>query len=236
MGLEIINIFLKQEDRLTKYSFFVQPQVNKSDDSVFGYEVLLRKEDNGTWHLPDDFTELSIAEQTKLVEETAESLKEATGSIDRVISFNLNREQALDPLTLGEIIALKKRITPISLTIELTESMPLNIIKEYSSLLHQYDIALVLDDVGTGSNTFENIKHTLPYVDRIKFAMQNFRMAGKPEKIPECLSFWVHQAQKYCLGMVLEGVEDGNDQVLAQKFGINIQQGYLYGKPAAVVA
>ena len=44
----------------TKYSFFVQPQVNKSTDTLVGYEVLLRKEDNGNWHLPEDFTELSI--------------------------------------------------------------------------------------------------------------------------------------------------------------------------------
>jgi FOG: EAL domain len=34
--------------------------------------------------------------------------------------------------------------------------------------------------------------------------------------------------------MVIEGVEDYKDQVLAKKYGIDIQQGYLYGKPALV--
>lgn len=169
-----------------------------------------------------------------MVEKTANSLKHATGKSDRVISFNLNREQASDPLTLGKIIALKKRIAPINLTIELTESVPLSKIKEFSLLLHLYDISLVIDDVGTGSNTYDNIRNLLPYVDRIKFAMQNFRMSGKPEKIPECLSFWVKQAKEFCLDMILEGVEDGKDQILAKKYGINIQQGYLYGKPSAV--
>jgi EAL domain-containing protein (putative c-di-GMP-specific phosphodiesterase class I) len=57
-------------------------------------------------------------------------------------------------------------------------------------------------------------------------------MSGNADKIPEYLSFWVHQAKKYCLDMVLEGVEDSKDQILAQKYGINIQQGYLYGKPS----
>ncbi len=118
------------------------------------------------------------------------------------------------------------------MTIELTEAMPLDKIKEFSLLLHQYDISLVIDDVGTGSNTFDNIKHSLPYVDKIKFAMQNLRMEGHAEKIPDYLSFWVQQAKKYCLDVVLEGVEDCKDQLLAQKFGIDIQQGYLYGKPA----
>jgi len=216
----------------TKYSFFVQSQVNKSDNSIFGYEVLLRKEDNGSWHLPQDFTELSIAEQVRLVEKTANTIKNSLGTTDKVISFNLNSQQADDPYTLGEIIALKKRINPVRLSIELTEAMSLDKIKEFSLLLHQYDIPLVIDDVGTGSNTFDNIQHLLPYVDKIKLAMQNLRMAGKAEKIPEYVSFWVRQAEDYCLDMVLEGVEDDKDQTLAQKYGINIQQGYLYGKPA----
>ncbi|GEO78857.1 diguanylate cyclase phosphodiesterase domain-containing protein [Companilactobacillus mindensis DSM 14500] len=216
-----------------KYSFFAQPQINKCDDSIFGYEVLLRKEDNGAWHLPQDFTELSIADQVKLVEKTAMSLNQHFGK-KQVISFNLNQSQASDPLTLGEIIALKKRISPISLMIELTEAMSLKDIKCFSLLLHQYDISLVIDDVGTGSNTFKNVRDLLPYVDRIKFAMQNLRMDGEADKIPECLSFWVEQAKKYSLDMVLEGVEDAKDQILAKKFGINIQQGYLYGKPAHV--
>lgn len=214
----------------TKYSFFVQPQVNKSNNTIFGYEVLLRKEDNGAWHLPQDFTELSIADQVALVEKTASTIKNHLGN-NKVLSFNLNQEQANDPSTLGEIIALKKRINPVSLIIEFTESMPLEQVKEYSILLHQHNISLVIDDVGTGSNTYDNIKNSLPYVDKIKFAMQNLRTEGKTDKIPEYLSFWVKQAEKYCLDMVLEGVEDCKDQLLAQKFGINIQQGYLYGKP-----
>ncbi|MCS6105658.1 EAL domain-containing protein [Companilactobacillus musae] len=205
--------------------------MDKSNNSIFGYEVLLRKEDNGAWHLPKDFTELSIEDQVKLVEKTAKSIRNHVGE-NKALSFNLNRQQANDPYTLGEIIALKKRISPAELTIELTEAMPLDKIKEFSLLLHQYDISLVIDDVGTGSNTFDNIKHSLPYVDKIKFAMQNLRMEGHAEKIPDYLSFWVQQAKKYCLDVVLEGVEDCKDQLLAQKFGIDIQQGYLYGKPA----
>lgn len=195
--------------------------------------MLLRKEDKGTWHLPQDFTELSIADQVELVEKTASTIKKHPGN-KKVLSFNLNQEQAKDPLTLGEIIALKKRIHPVSLIIELTEFMPLDQIKEYSLLLHQYGIPLVLDDVGTGSNTYDNIKNSLPYVDKIKFAMQNLRMDGNADKIPEYLSFWVKQAERYCLDMVLEGVEDYRDQILAKNFGIDIQQGYLYGKPSMI--
>ncbi|MFC6323752.1 EAL domain-containing protein [Companilactobacillus baiquanensis] len=215
------------------YTFFVQPQINYKNNSIFGYEVLLRKQDDeGNWNVPSDFTELPIKEQTALVEKTSSILQTATK--DKVLAFNLNNEQANDPLTIGAIITLKKRIDPASLTIELTEAPTLPEIKEISMMLHQYDIDLVLDDVGTGSNTYKNVRNLLPYVDQIKFAMQNLRMSGEAEKIPECLSFWVSQAKKYCLNLILEGVEDNSDQNLAEKFGINIQQGYLYGKPSLV--
>ncbi|MFD1417561.1 EAL domain-containing protein [Companilactobacillus keshanensis] len=215
------------------YRFFVQPQVNQKDNSIFGYEVLLRKQDkNGNWTIPSDFTEIPIDEQTCLIEKTSRALE--TAAKDKVLAFNLNNKQANDPLTIGAIITLKKRINPAALTIELTEAPSLTEIKDISTMLHQYGIDLVLDDVGTGSNTYINIKNLLPYVDQIKFAMQNLRMSGNAEKIPECLSFWVGQAKKYCLNMILEGVEDKSDQTLAEKFGINIQQGYLYGKPCLV--
>ena len=204
--------------------------MDQNTNTIYGYEALLRKEENGAWHLPQDFTELSVEEQTELIEETVSLIKHQTGE-DKVISFNLNKKQANDEYTLGAVIALKKHIKPVELIIELTEAMSLEKIKEISVLLHQYDISLVIDDVGTGSNTYDNIHYALPYVDKIKFAMQNLRMDGNADKIPEALSFWVKQAEKYCLGIVLEGVEDYKDQVLAKNFGINIQQGYLYGKP-----
>ncbi|APX71528.1 EAL domain-containing protein [Companilactobacillus allii] len=212
------------------YRFFAQPQVNEEDKSIFGYELLLRTNENGFWTLPKDFTKISIDDQAALLEVISKKLH--TELHDIKLAFNLNQKQASDPFTLGSIIALKKRINPAALTIELTEAPTLEEMKEISFMLHQYKIAIVLDDVGTGSNTYDNVKHLLPYVDQIKFAMQNLRMDGDAEKIPSCLSFWVDLAKKFRLELVLEGVEDKEDQSLAKKFGINIQQGYLYGKPA----
>ncbi|WP_125566758.1 EAL domain-containing protein [Companilactobacillus insicii] len=214
------------------YRFFAQPQVNEENNSIFGYELLLRTEENGSWKLPEDFTAISIDEQANLLEQISKKLNTALHDI--VLAFNLNQKQANNPLTLGSIIALKKRINPAALTIELTEAPTLSEMKEISSILHQYDIDVVLDDVGTGSNTYDNVKYLLPYVDQIKFAMQNLRMNGDADKIPDCLSFWVKLAKKYRLDMVLEGVENKADQILAKEFGIYIQQGYLYGKPALV--
>lgn len=212
------------------YRFFVQPQINQDDHRVFGYEVLLRKQEDNTWVLPNHFTDISVADQAKLLEETAESLHTAINN--QVLAFNLNNQQLRNPLTLGTIIALKKRITPVALTIELTEAPTLEEMKSFSLAVHQYGIGLVLDDVGTGSNTYQNIHHLLPFVDEIKFAMQNLRMSGEADLIPASLAFWAQIAREYRLRLVLEGVENAEDQALAKQFGITLHQGYLYGKPS----
>ncbi|BDZ32181.1 diguanylate cyclase [Lactiplantibacillus brownii] len=217
------------KEEIIIYKFFVQPQVDETDHSIYGYEVLLRKRQKDTWTLPTNFSEISLDDQAKLLEQTAAALK--TSLTNKVIAFNLNHDQIENPLTLGVIVALKKRINPSALTIELTDAPTLEEVQRYSILLHQNGMQLVLDDVGTGTNTYENIKDALPYVDQIKFAMQNLRMSGEANQIPELLAFWTKIARNYRLDMVLEGVEDQHDQALAAKFGIKIHQGYLYGKP-----
>jgi len=220
---------LLSKEEIIIYKFFVQPQVDETDHSIYGYEVLLRKRQKDTWTLPTNFSEISLDDQAKLLEQTAAALK--TSLTNKVIAFNLNHDQIENPLTLGVIVALKKRINPSALTIELTDAPTLEEVQRYSILLHQNGMQLVLDDVGTGTNTYENIKDALPYVDQIKFAMQNLRMSGEANQIPELLAFWTKIARNYRLDMVLEGVEDQHDQALAAKFGIKIHQGYLYGKP-----
>ncbi|WP_125583969.1 EAL domain-containing protein [Levilactobacillus cerevisiae] len=214
------------------YRFFVQPQINQDDHRVFGYEVLLRKQKDDAWVLPQHFTDISVADQAKLIEETVTSLHTAVNN--QVLAFNLNNQQLRNPLTLGTVIALKKRITPAALTIELTEAPTLEEMKQFSVAIHQYGIGLVLDDVGTGSNTYQNVRDLLPFVDEIKFAMQNLRMSGEADLIPASLAFWAQIAREYRLRLILEGVEDADDQALAKQFGITLHQGYLYGKPSLV--
>lgn len=216
------------QDVLTNYCFFVQPQINVEADTVFGYEVLLRKNIAGQWRVPEDFTELSIDEQLELLEQTISQIKNPE---ELVFSFNLNAEQAQDPPTLEKVIEFRRKIAPVPFVVEFTEAVSLDLVKEYSRQLHQNNTLLAIDDVGTGSNTFDNIKAYIPFIDKIKFAMQNFRMANEPEAIAESLKFWVNLAKKHDLLMVLEGIESSADQLCGAKLGIDLQQGYLYGKP-----
>jgi len=218
---------------MPRYRFFVQPQIDQSDQHVVGYEALLRQQQlDKTWVLPRSFTAISVTEQIKLLESTAASLNVA--ATNQTLAFNLNNQQFRDPLTLGAILVFRKQLAKVALSIELTEAPRLDEVVQFSTVLHQYGIKLVIDDVGTGSNTFENVQYLLPFVDEIKFAMQNLRAAHEEDQIPAKLAFWTRIARTYRLNLILEGVEDAHDQALAKEYGITLHQGYLYGKPALV--
>ncbi|GEO68913.1 EAL domain-containing protein [Levilactobacillus acidifarinae] len=214
------------------YRFFAQPQVDQLNHHIFGYEALLRKQKDDAWVLPDSFTEISVADQAQLLQRTATALN--VSATNQRLAFNLNNQQFRAPQTLDVILALKAQLGTINLSIELTEAPTLAEVTHFSQVLHQHGIKLVIDDVGTGSNTYPNVAAFLPFVDEIKFAMQNFRSAGTPDQIPAALAFWTKIAQTYHLVMILEGVENAADQILAKHYGIRLHQGYLYGKPALV--
>ncbi|WP_130844966.1 EAL domain-containing protein [Lactiplantibacillus mudanjiangensis] len=213
------------------FKFFVQPQVDVHDRQVYGYETLLRKYGPDGWRVPTNFLELSIAEQATLLEQTAQELGPKLAH--QFLAFNLNQAQFDLPDTLPTILKLKQRLKSVNLAIEFTEAPTLAQMKHYSEVLHAHDMMLDLDDVGTGSNTYANIKAFLPYADKIKFAMQNLRMTGDADKIPEQLAFWTQQAEKNQLTMILEGIEDPQDQALAAKYQVTIHQGYFYSQPVA---
>ncbi|WP_304057918.1 EAL domain-containing protein [Levilactobacillus namurensis] len=212
------------------YRFFVQPQIDQDAQRVIGYEALLRQQVNRNWVLPASFTAISVTDQIKLLAETATVLNVAASQ--QTLAFNLNNAQFHDPRTLGAIVLFKKQFTNVDLTIELTEAPQLDELTRFSTVLHQYGIQLIIDDVGTGSNTYANIRNLLPFVDEIKFAMQNLRATHRDQRIPYELAFWSQIARTFRLRMILEGIENAADQALAKRFGISIHQGYLYGKPS----
>lgn len=216
------------------YRFFAQPQVDQARHRIFGYEVLLRQQKRHVWVLPASFTAISVPDQARLLQQTATALNVAT--TNQRLAFNLNRQQFQDPQTLTTIVKLKHQLGTVPLVIELTEAPKLSELIPFSATLHRADIQLGLDDVGTGVNTYHNVKSLLPCVDEIKFAMQNFRAQHKPAAIQPELTFWTKVAREHHLEIILEGIETGQDQALAHHYGITLHQGYLYGKPALVTA
>ncbi|KRK97411.1 C-di-GMP-specific phosphodiesterase [Secundilactobacillus odoratitofui DSM 19909 = JCM 15043] len=217
------------------YRYFIQPQLNKFTNSLVGYEMLIRKYDDQHWKLPQNFAAISVDEQVNLLKQTANRLGLKVGSI----SFNLNRSQFIDDHMAEALIQAQHELYPVKLIIEVTEEESDQLVPEEALVAQakQYaekGVQISLDDVGSGFNTYNNIKPLLPYADEIKFAMQNFRRETREGEIVDQLQFWKEVASRYRIRMVVEGTETAEEDELLNKLDISYRQGYFYGKPHLV--
>lgn len=214
------------------YRYFLQPQLDTSNNSLIGYELLIRQQVDGKWILPHDFASIPIDVQADLIQRTAKKLLLKIGSI----SFNVNQSQFVDPTIATAIVNAQHQIYPINLVLEVTEEVTDDEVSHQQLIdqVHYFDeqgIQLSLDDIGTGLNTYEHLEPILSYASEIKFAMQNFRQEKREADIPEALAFWQKIAIQYKLRLILEGVENQAEHDMANRIGVDLRQGWFYGKP-----
>lgn len=214
------------------YRYFLQPQLDVTNNSLIGYEMLIRQQVDGKWVLPQDFESIPIDTQADLIKRTAQKLRLKIGSV----SYNVNQRQFVDCTIAQAIVKAQLQIAPVKLILEVTEEETDTAVSNQQIIdqVHFFDdhaIQLSLDDIGTGINTFDHIKPILPYASEIKFAMQNFRAEGRAAEIPDNLVFWKKVAQDYKLRLILEGVENEAEDKMANDLEIDLRQGWYYGKP-----
>lgn len=75
------------------YRYFLQPQIDVLNNSLIGYEMLIRQQIDDKWVLPHDFASIPIDVQADLIQRTAQKLILKIGSV----SYNVNRSQFIDP-------------------------------------------------------------------------------------------------------------------------------------------
>ncbi|KRK82567.1 diguanylate cyclase phosphodiesterase domain 2 containing protein [Companilactobacillus bobalius DSM 19674] len=152
------------------------------------------------------------------------------------VSVNINRNQLMDEEVRDAIIEAQRILRPLRLVVELTEDTPSKnwSNEEYISLIKEfidYGMDFSLDDCGTGTNQIDQIKDMIPLAAEIKFAIQNFGEKLRDPDIESKVIYWRDICRKENIRFILEGIEDEKDDALADKLGIDLRQGYYYGKP-----
>ncbi|MCF6160530.1 EAL domain-containing protein [Furfurilactobacillus milii] len=152
------------------------------------------------------------------------------------VSVNLDRRQLMNDDIAKSVIDAQERMRPMRVVVELTErvgKVPFTnaeLIPQIQQFTNR-GMDFSLDDVDSGDNHYNNIKDLLPYADEIKFALQNFKQGLMSPNIRQELDTWLGITHQYNQRLVLEGIEDEVGDDIANEMGINIRQGYYYGKP-----
>lgn len=196
---------------------------------MYYHELLLRTYDSmqKRWILPDYF-EIPVWMQITLLKNFMEHTD--------VKNFNLNLTASqFEDIEVARALTqfAKSSEGPNRLTIEITDLKDSQTTRRISALYRSADMKIMVDDVGS-DNSFELVRGALPYVNGMKFAMQNLRKVASDAELEERVNFWYKTAQENNLDFILEGVETEADLKMAKKLGIPYAQGYFFGKPVPV--
>lgn len=212
--------------------YFIQPQVNGATNTIFGYELLMKHFENHQWRPPRLFADIPAAVIADTLIRTTQKLALKIGTV----AINLNRTQLLNPAIIEAVITAQDQLRPLRLTIELTEEpgdldISLDQLMDQLNKLLARGIELSLDDVGSGINQLAQVEPLFSLASELKFALQNLAVPLTDMKVQDQVKTWYQLAKQQRCRFILEGIETTQEAQLADELGIDLRQGYYYGRP-----
>ena len=241
----------EQEDRLrleqdlragiaaNQFRLLYQPLINAADQSLQGFEALIR------WHHPtrgivppNDF--ITLAEESGLIMELGdwvidEACKAAACWPDNIsLAINISAKQLIFPAlpnTVGEALS-RHRIQANRLELEVTESVflgdsasALQVLKRLRAL----GVGIALDDFGTGYSSLGYLNKAVFH--KLKIDGSFVRESQDNRETVAIIQSIVQLAKSFRMTVTAEGVETADDFTRMRDLGVHQIQGYLFGRP-----
>jgi len=224
------NNYLENKEITLRY--FIQKQVDHTG-KVIGYECLLRQQNaDATWSLPQQLDSLPLQRVVFLLESTFKALPEEPIRL----SINLEYNQIISSDFHYFVRWAISKIDPMKLSIEYTAGhepkyMNKRLFESRIREARNYDMQFSIDNVGSEMKSLKEIEWMLPFVDSIKCSMRNFRKDDPNTWLDLNLQSWNKISKEHNIELILMGVENKDDEDLAQMLDIKTRQGYLFGHP-----
>uniref|UniRef100_A0A486XT61 cyclic-guanylate-specific phosphodiesterase n=1 Tax=Rheinheimera sp. BAL341 TaxID=1708203 RepID=A0A486XT61_9GAMM len=240
----LIENQLREAIREHQFLLYYQPKIDIRDNSIVGYETLLR------WLRPDNtlvppLRFISVAESTGLIVQIGEwIIWEACRFLSRQhsrghnvsLSINLSVRQFRDD-NLPEIVERIMQRTganPANIIFEITESMLMGDTDAAINQLNQLKrlgVSLSIDDFGTGYSSLSYLKR-FP-VDELKIDRSFVKDIPEDSNDMDIVAAIIAMAQKMNLRVVAEGVETIEQVEFLKNNACYQVQGYYFSIPLA---
>jgi diguanylate cyclase (GGDEF)-like protein/PAS domain S-box-containing protein len=222
-----------------QFRLLYQPLINAADQSLVGFEALIR------WHHPsrgivppNNF--IPLAEESGLIMELGEwVIQEACRAVSTWpehigVAINVSAKQLIYPAlpnTINEAIR-RYRLQPDRLELEVTESIflgdsthALDVLKRLRAL----GVGIALDDFGTGYSSLGYLNKAVFH--KLKIDGSFVREAGDNKETVAIIQSIVQLAKSFRMTVTAEGVETADDFTRMRDLGCHQIQGYLFGRP-----
>ncbi len=222
------------------FEMHFQPLVNLADESLYGFESLIRMPDpQGGMIPPDSF--INMAERLHLMDDVGafalrEGCKAAADWPEHLkVAVNLSPTQFQS----GTLVDLVRRtldetgLCAQRLEVEVTENLMLDdspFIHEQLRALQKMGVRIVLDDFGTGYSSL-NYLWQFPF-DKLKIDRAFVSAMETSEQARSILRAMLVMARALEIPVVAEGIETREQADWLRKLRCETGQGYLFGKPA----
>ena len=237
------------QSALEKMELFLvyQPIVNISNDSIAGFEALIRWQ-HPTFGIVPPTRFISLAEESGLIlpigeyiletacEQLAKWRAELKQAKDIEISVNLSINQLSDVANIERLLKIISRykFPPHSLKIELTESVLAQNIELCSQNLEKfksYNIELCIDDFGTGFSSLSQL-NAFPF-DIVKVDRCFVSRMGSDDKTYRMVAGIINLSHDLAYKVIAEGVETIIELNLLRQLNCDYVQGYYFSKPVS---
>ena len=224
------------------FELHYQPQICLADESVKGFEALLRWRHDEGWISPVEI--IPIAESTGFIVEIGRwvlqrACVDALSWQGRRVSLNISSNHFRLPSFVGNVVDVLEAtgLEPRLLEIEITESILLDRdrdVLDNLSRLRALGVRVALDDFGTGYSslsyltqfTFDTIKIDQAFVRSLQI---------RPESVAVIEAVTL-MARALAMEVTAEGVEDVEQLELLRAKRCDNVQGYLYSRAQPVCA
>jgi diguanylate cyclase (GGDEF)-like protein/PAS domain S-box-containing protein len=218
-----------------------QPIVDARTHRVVSCEALARWHDETYgWVSPATF--VPMAENLGLIRELGQQIwKQAIGSLhrwrqrglDMRMTVNVSRRQLFTSTFTADLLEdLERLAIPVSLVdLEITESVAMEDAEHTEKRLaelSQAGFGIAIDDFGTGFSSLSQL-HDMP-ATKIKIDI-SFVRRSQTEQGTQLIQAVVKIASAFGLQTVAEGVESAEIADVLTGHGVNLLQGYHFGKP-----
>ncbi|HBG8382638.1 TPA: GGDEF and EAL domain-containing protein [Clostridioides difficile] len=232
------------ENNFNDFELFFQPQVNAVTKEVIGAEVLLR------WHSstygevsPVEF--IPILEQSNLIIPVGKwIIKEAVKQCkewhkinpDFKISVNVSYIQLKEDFFRDFIVEclVEYQLRPEFLILELTENCwipDINLLNDKFISLKGIGVYIAIDDFGTGYSSLNYLKELSVNIIKIERSFVKNITYNSYEYT--FLEYIIKLAHIINLKVCLEGIESYEEYDIVKSLGVDIIQGFLFGRPVS---
>jgi diguanylate cyclase len=237
-----LESLLRHAIERNELELYFQPQQRLADDSLVGFEALVRWRRNGELIPPAEF--IPLAEECGLIVPIgdwvlAEACRQAKiWSLETphkfVIAVNISPRQFHHPSFLRRVTETltESMIDPSFIELEITEGIVMRDVERTIDLLkdlRKRGLTLAIDDFGTGYSSLAYLKRFS--IDKLKIDQSFVRHLRPNSEDAAIVQAVINLGHHLGLSVIAEGVETSGQRELLRSWGCDEIQGYFYGRP-----